>query len=69
MELVERLQALVDRSAGSLADLEAMDRLVAGAGLGRVETYLVEGIVHDVREAQGRLTEFLAMMQSRLRDP
>jgi hypothetical protein len=69
IELVERLRAIVDGSAVAIEDIEAMTGLLAGAGVGRVETYLFEGIVHDVRDTQGRLSEFLAMMEARLQDP
>ena len=52
-----------------MAELESMERLLAGAGLGRVETYLFEGIVHDLREARGRLSEFLNVMEGLLKNP
>ncbi|MBT7097213.1 hypothetical protein HN937_07550, partial [Candidatus Poribacteria bacterium] len=40
--------------------------VVVGARLGRVETYLFDGIAHDARELRGRMAQFLEVIESRL---
>jgi len=65
-ELAERLSTITAGADASLQSLESLRSVVVGARLGRVETYLFDGIAHDARELRGRMAQFLEVIESRL---
>lgn len=71
----ERLRELVERLRGAMTEadecVEAVESLrshVAAARLGRVETYLFDGILHDAQELRARLTTFAEAVGARTRE-